>query len=114
MLRTTNRFIRQALFSIFKVAFLVLAIKTPSVLAILLSWVGGMLASWIGLNIVSKGDARRILAHPDFRLLYGLRGKAGFITVSISPCRPLASVCLTSFCCSPLLRSMPPFRQCGW
>ncbi|ACL61612.1 lipopolysaccharide biosynthesis protein [Methylobacterium nodulans] len=76
MLRTTSGMIRQTLFAIFKLGFLLLAISTPSALTILLSWAAGMFVSWIGLDLIVRGEARRLLVQPDFRLLYHLRSKA--------------------------------------
>ncbi|MDB5651869.1 MAG: polysaccharide biosynthesis protein [Hyphomicrobiales bacterium] len=75
MLRTTSRMIRQALFSLLKLGLLLIAIKSASETAIMMSWVLGMLASFLGLEIVRRREVTQFIHKPDFGLLHSLRGK---------------------------------------
>jgi O-antigen/teichoic acid export membrane protein len=76
-LRSTSRMIRQLLLSVLKLMLIVAvaAAGYASNAAILLTWVAGLLASWIGVDLVTRGSARRLVGRPDFRLLYALRRK---------------------------------------
>jgi O-antigen/teichoic acid export membrane protein len=76
-LRSTSRMIRQVLFSVFKLTLIAAAAAAgyASNAAILLTWVAGLLASWIGVDLLTRGSARRLVGSPDFRLLHALRHK---------------------------------------
>jgi O-antigen/teichoic acid export membrane protein len=76
-LRSGARMVRQMLFSTFKLMLIAAAATAGfhSNAAILLTWVAGLLVSWIGLDLLTRGGARRLLAVPDFGLLHTLRGK---------------------------------------
>jgi O-antigen/teichoic acid export membrane protein len=76
-LRSTGRMIRQVLFSMFKLMLIAAAAAAgyASNAAILLTWVAGLLASWIGVDLLTGGGARRLVGRPDFRLLHTLRRK---------------------------------------
>jgi O-antigen/teichoic acid export membrane protein len=76
-LRSTGRMIRQVLFSTFKLILIAAAATAgyASNAAILLTWVGGMLASWIGVDLLTRGRARHLVGPPDFQLLHTLRSK---------------------------------------
>jgi O-antigen/teichoic acid export membrane protein len=71
-LNSTGRMIQQVLFSMFKLMLLALVpiISQTSSTVILLTWVAGLLASWIGADLVTRGGARRLIGIPDFRLLH--------------------------------------------
>jgi O-antigen/teichoic acid export membrane protein len=74
---STSRMIRQILFSVFKLVLIAAASASGYVsnAAILLTWVAGLLASWIAVDLLTQGAARRLAGPPDFRLLYALRRK---------------------------------------
>jgi O-antigen/teichoic acid export membrane protein len=74
-LRGTSAMIRNVLFSAFKLALIVAAAAAGSASAIILTWVAALLASWIGLDLLTRGGARRLVGTPDFNLLHTLRGK---------------------------------------
>jgi O-antigen/teichoic acid export membrane protein len=74
-LRGTSAMIRNVLFSAFKLALIVAAAAAGSASAIILTWVVAMLASWIGLDLLTRGGARRLVRTPDFYLLHTLRGR---------------------------------------
>jgi O-antigen/teichoic acid export membrane protein len=76
-LRSTGRMIQQVLFSVFKLMLIVAAAAAgyASDAAILLTWVAGLLASWIGVDLVTRGGARRLVGAPEFHLLHTLRRK---------------------------------------
>jgi O-antigen/teichoic acid export membrane protein len=76
-LRGSARMVRQMLFSTLKLMLIAAAAAAgfASNAAILLTWVAGLLASWIGLDLLTRGGARRLVGAPDFRLLHTLRGK---------------------------------------
>lgn len=76
-LRSTSRMFRQVLFSTFKLILVAFAAAAgcASNTAVLLSWVAGLLASWIGVDLLTWGGARRLAGAPDFRLLHTLRRK---------------------------------------
>jgi O-antigen/teichoic acid export membrane protein len=74
-LRSTSRMIRQVLFSVFKLMLIAAAAGYASNAAILLSWVAGLLLSWIGVDLLTRGSARHLVGPPDFRLLHSLRRK---------------------------------------
>lgn len=76
-LRSTDRMIRQVLFSTSKLMLIAAAAATgyASNAAILLTWVAGMLASWIGVDLLTRGGARHLVGPPDFQLLFTLRHK---------------------------------------
>ncbi|MBR0900650.1 hypothetical protein JQ616_37335 [Bradyrhizobium tropiciagri] len=71
ILRSSRRMIRLVLFSIFKLVLLAaaagLGFTTPT--ALLWTWVAGSLAAWIGVDLLTRGDARRLVGPPDFKLL---------------------------------------------
>jgi hypothetical protein len=69
--------IRQVLFSTFKLMLLAAAAAGgyTSNAALLLSWVAGLLASVIGVDLLTRGGARRLVGPPDFQLLHTLRSK---------------------------------------
>lgn len=76
-LNSTIRMIQQVLFSVFKlmlIAAAAAASQTSSTM-ILLTWVAGILASWIAVDLITKGGARRLVGIPDFRLLHTFRRK---------------------------------------
>ena len=76
-LRSTGKMIRQVLFATFKLMLVAAAAAAgyASIAAILLSWVAGMLASWIGVDLLTRGGAHRLVGPPDFQLLHTLRRK---------------------------------------
>ncbi|MER8974387.1 MULTISPECIES: hypothetical protein [unclassified Mesorhizobium] len=76
-LRSTGRMIRQVLFSTFKLMLIggAAAAGYASNATILMTWVAGLLASWIGVDLLTRGGARRLVAAPDFQLLHALRRK---------------------------------------
>lgn len=76
-LHSTSRMIRQVLFSTFKLLLIAAAAGAGYVssAAILLTWVGGLVISWIGLDLLTRGRARRLIGPPDFGTLYSLRHK---------------------------------------
>lgn len=76
-LRSSGRMVRQVLFSAFKLMLVAGAayVGFASSNAIVLTWVVGLLASWIVLDLLTRGGARRLVALPDFQLLYKLRRK---------------------------------------
>jgi O-antigen/teichoic acid export membrane protein len=76
-LRSTGRMVHQVLFSMFKLMLIAAAAVAgyASNSAILLTWVAGLLASWIGVDLLTRGGARRLVGTPDFQLLHTLRRK---------------------------------------
>ncbi|RWX70965.1 hypothetical protein EN780_01660 [Mesorhizobium sp. M4B.F.Ca.ET.089.01.1.1] len=76
-LRATGRMIRQVLFCTLKLMFIATAAigGYTSHTALILSWVAGLLASIIGVDLLTRGGARRLVGPPDFQLLRTLRGK---------------------------------------
>ncbi|QIJ73326.1 oligosaccharide flippase family protein [Methylobacterium sp. CLZ] len=76
MLQSTRGMIRNILFAVFKLVFLVAALSAVDESTILLTWVAALLVSWIALDRLMPGLVRRFLTRPDFRLLSSLRGKA--------------------------------------
>ncbi|WP_256806136.1 hypothetical protein [Bradyrhizobium sp. Bra64] len=76
-LRSGARMVRQVLFSTLKLMLIAAAATAglASNAAILLTWVVGLLASWIGLDLLTRGGARSLVGAPDFGLLHALRGK---------------------------------------
>ncbi|RWQ65631.1 oligosaccharide flippase family protein [Mesorhizobium sp.] len=76
-LRSTDRMIRQVLFSTFKLMLIAAAAAAGyySNAAILLTWVASVLASWIGVDLLTRGGARHLVGPPDFPLLHTLRRK---------------------------------------
>jgi len=76
-LHSSSRMIRQVLFSTFKLLLIAVAALAgfASSAAIVLTWLAGLLISWIGLDLLTRGRARRLLGPPDFRALYVLRHK---------------------------------------
>ncbi|PBB16800.1 oligosaccharide flippase family protein [Mesorhizobium sp. WSM4313] len=76
-LRSTGRMIRQVLFSTFKLMLIGAAAAAgyASNATILMTWVAGLLASWIGADLLTRGGARRLVGPPDFQLLHTLRRK---------------------------------------
>lgn len=76
-LNSTTRMIQQILFSVFKlllIAAIPLVSQTSST-TILLTWVTGILTSWIAVDVLTRGGARRLVGVPDFRLLHTFRHK---------------------------------------
>lgn len=69
--------VHQVLFSMFKLMLIAAAAAAgyASNAAILLTWVAGLLASWIGVDLLTRGGARRLVGPPDFQLLHTLRRK---------------------------------------
>jgi O-antigen/teichoic acid export membrane protein len=76
-LNSTIRMIQQVLFSVFKLILIaaVAIVSQTSSTTILLTWVAGILASWIAVDLMTQGDARRLVGIPDFRLLHTFRRK---------------------------------------
>jgi O-antigen/teichoic acid export membrane protein len=76
-LRSTGRMIRQLLFSVFKLMLIASAAAAgyTSNASILLTWVAGLLGSWIAVGLLTRGGARHLVGPPDFQLLYTLRRK---------------------------------------
>lgn len=76
-LRSSGRMVRQVLFSAFKLMLVAGAayVGFASSTAIVLTWVAGLLASWIALDLLTRGGARRLVGLPDFQLLHKLRRK---------------------------------------
>lgn len=86
-LRSGSRMVRQVLFSMFKLILIAAAATAgfASNTAILLTWVAGLLASWIGLDLLTRSGARHLVGAPDFGLLHTLRGKVlGHYALDIS------------------------------
>ena len=76
-LRSTGRMVRDVLFSVFKLVLIVAAAAAGSAsdAAIILTWVAALLASWISIDLLTRGGARRLVGTPDFHLLHTLRDK---------------------------------------
>jgi O-antigen/teichoic acid export membrane protein len=76
-LNSTGKMIQQVLFSVLKLILIVIAalVSRTSSTAIILTWVAGLLASWIAVDLLTRGDARRLVGIPDFRLLHTFRHK---------------------------------------
>jgi O-antigen/teichoic acid export membrane protein len=76
-LRSSDRMVRQVQFSTFKLMLIAAAAAAgfASDTAIVLTWVAGLLASWIGLDLLTRGGVRHLVERPDFRLLHALRHK---------------------------------------
>jgi O-antigen/teichoic acid export membrane protein len=76
-LRSTSVMIRNVLFSALKLALIAAAAAAAaaSASAIILTWVAALLASWSGLDLLTRGGARHLVGTPDFHLLHALRGK---------------------------------------
>ncbi|MER9248430.1 oligosaccharide flippase family protein [Mesorhizobium sp. M0590] len=77
-LLSSGRMIRQVLFSTFKLMLIAAAaaVGYASTGAILLTWVAAILASWIGVDLLTRGRARRLVGVPDFQLLHKHRRRA--------------------------------------
>jgi O-antigen/teichoic acid export membrane protein len=92
-LRGTSAMIRNVLFSAFKLALIVAAAAAGSASAIILTWVAALLASWIGLDLLTRGSARRLVRAPDFYLLHTLRGRVfGHYALDVALQAPLIIV----------------------
>jgi O-antigen/teichoic acid export membrane protein len=92
-LRGTSVMIRNVLFSAFKLALIVAAAAAGSASAIILTWMAALLASWIGLDLLTRGGARRLVGTPDFNLLHTLRGKVfGHYALDVALQAPLVIV----------------------
>lgn len=76
-LNSIGRMIQQIFFSVFKLMLIVAiaVVSHTSSTAILLTWVAGLLVSWIAVDLVTNGGARRLVGIPDFRLLHTFRQK---------------------------------------
>ncbi len=76
-LNSIGRMIQQVCFSVFKLALIagIAVASLTSSTAILLTWVVGLLASWIAVDLATRGGARRLVGIPDFRLLHSFRRK---------------------------------------
>jgi O-antigen/teichoic acid export membrane protein len=74
-LRSTSVMMRNVLFSALKLGLIAAVAAAASASAIVLTWVAALLASWIGLDLLSRGRAHRLAGVPDFHLLGALRGK---------------------------------------
>lgn len=76
-LRSSGKMIRQIMFATFKLVLIaaVAALGYLSTTAILLTWVIGLLASWLGVDWMTRGGARRLVGSPDFQLLHTHRHK---------------------------------------
>ena len=76
-LRGVGRMIHSVLFSVIKLALIAVAVAASGASArtIILTWVGGLLVSWIAYDLLSEGGARRLVGPPDFALLGTLRRK---------------------------------------
>jgi O-antigen/teichoic acid export membrane protein len=76
-LRSSGKMIRQVLFSTLKLMLIAaaIAIGYASTPTIVLTWLAGLLASWIGVDLLTRGGARRLIGPPDFQLLHTLRRK---------------------------------------
>jgi O-antigen/teichoic acid export membrane protein len=76
-LHSTDRMIRQVLFSVFKLVLIAAGIAAGYATnpVILLTWVTGLWASWIAVDLLTRGRVRRLVATPDFHLLHTLRRK---------------------------------------
>jgi O-antigen/teichoic acid export membrane protein len=94
-LRSTGRMIRDVLFSVFKLVLIAAAAAAGSAsdAAIILTWVVALLASWIALDLLTGGGARRLMGTPDFHLLHTLRGKVfGHYALDVALQAPLIIV----------------------
>lgn len=76
-LNSATRMTQQVLFSVFKLMLIaaIPVVGQTSSTAILLTWVAGILTSWIAVDLLTRGGARRLVGAPDFRLLHTLRHK---------------------------------------
>jgi len=76
-LNSSIRMIQQVLFSVFKLMLIAAIpfVSRTSSTAILMTWVAGILASWIAVDLMTNGRARRLVGRPDFRLLHTFRRK---------------------------------------
>jgi O-antigen/teichoic acid export membrane protein len=76
-LRSSGKMIRQVLFSTFKLMLIAaaIAIGYASTPTIVLTWLAGLLASLIGVDLLTRGGARQLVGPPNFRLLHTLRRK---------------------------------------
>ena len=74
-LRSTSVMMRNVLFSALKLGLIAAVAAAASASAIILTWVAALLASWIGLDLLTRGGAHRLGGAPDFHLLSALRGK---------------------------------------
>ncbi|MER9228581.1 hypothetical protein NKI39_23665 [Mesorhizobium sp. M0664] len=76
-LRSTDRMIRQVLFSTSKLMLIAgaAAAGCTSSAAVLLTWVAGLLASFVGVDLLTRGGGRHLVGPPDFQLLHILRRK---------------------------------------
>jgi O-antigen/teichoic acid export membrane protein len=76
-LNSTGRMIQQVLFSVFKLMLIVVVavVSQTSSTAILLTWVVGLLTSWIAVDLLTRRGVRRLVGIPDFRLFNTLRRK---------------------------------------
>ncbi|MDX8493048.1 hypothetical protein RFN29_15845 [Mesorhizobium sp. VK22B] len=76
-LRATGKMIRQVLFGTLKLMLIAAAAAGgyTSHAALLLSWVAGLMASVAGVDLLTRGGARRLVGPPDFQLLNTLRIK---------------------------------------
>ncbi|MGH6715230.1 MAG: lipopolysaccharide biosynthesis protein [Bradyrhizobium sp.] len=74
-LRGGDRMMQQVLFSVLKLVLIaaIAAAGCSSDEAVLLTWVAGLLVSWIGFDLLTRGRARQLIGSPDFRLLRALR-----------------------------------------
>ncbi|WP_342722766.1 hypothetical protein AAFG07_26455 [Bradyrhizobium sp. B097] len=72
ILRSSSKTIRLILFAIFKLMLLAAAaaLGFTSPTALLWTWVAGLLASWIGVDLLTRGGARHLVGAPDFKLLH--------------------------------------------
>jgi O-antigen/teichoic acid export membrane protein len=74
-LRSNSVMTRNVLFSALKLALIAAVAVAASASAIILTWVAALLASWISLDLLTRGGAHRLAGVPDFHLLGALRGK---------------------------------------
>ncbi|RWD37136.1 hypothetical protein [Mesorhizobium sp.] len=76
-LRSTGKMIRQVLFSAFKLVLITAAaaVGYASNATVLLTWVAALLASCIGVDLLTRGGVRHFVGPPDFQLLHRLRRK---------------------------------------
>ena len=76
-LRSAGRMIRLVLFGTLKLMLIAAAAigGYTSNAAVLLSWAVGLLASLVGVDLLTRGGARQLVGPPDFQLLQTLRKK---------------------------------------
>jgi O-antigen/teichoic acid export membrane protein len=76
-LRSAGRMVQQVMFAVIKLVLIVAAVAVGVLSddAILATWFGGLTLSWLLFDLVTTGDARKLVGRPDYALLGTLRRK---------------------------------------